>query len=280
MGRHKRLVLFGLSLLLWTEAALGGYAPQPPQSAPKYSHHEFKDFKSLKVAMLDLIGSSKKRVILISTFLTDGDISSALYLAKFRKVAVNVFLSSRNANRYLSRVRFLNQQGISVSNRPRSLNPQDPTLLLVDSKLFRISRDLNVLKPHSSATLSQVSPRKTRTFVKNLIKTFKNKKNIRSIPLPLVGRPKPARKPGKISRKSRTYRGNLDGSFNYDRSRREHRPSNVPTRLPKSTVHQVKQRSKIRKQNVQKPKKPISPSLEKNLNHETILDNNISEGAQ
>ena len=172
MHPHKLRHLFILLALLWSTSSYGKYAPQIPQPSPKYSKVKFANFNALKKSVLGLISSSRERIVLISDFLTDGDISAALYLAKYRKVKVNVFLSKKNANRYLSRVRFLNQQGISVNYRSKTLKPYYPTTILIDSKLYNISRDLNVLKPDVPAILRQAPPGKMRTFVKSLCSTY------------------------------------------------------------------------------------------------------------
>ena len=245
MGDIFKKAYLSIALLLFLEGHSSGktVAPQVPQKTPGFSKLYFKNFKSLRSKVLNLIGSSRKRVILVSDFLTDGDISSALYIAKYRKVKVNVLLNKKKANKYLSRVRFLNQQGIPVSYRPRNISIKNPTLLLVDNRLYKISRDLDVLRPDISSTMVQASPKGLNIFLKSLIKIFKNHKGIRTTPLPKVGRPR--RNQGYTTRTRKPYKGNRDGSYNYDRSRPSPRPNNVRATLPKSTVFQKKQRLKI-----------------------------------
>ncbi|SMF34561.1 hypothetical protein [Pseudobacteriovorax antillogorgiicola] len=237
-------------------------APQVPQKTPGPAQESFSDFKSLRARLLNLIGSAQKRVILVSDFLTDGDISSALYLAKYRKVNVNVLLGKRKANRYLSRVRFLNQQGISVSHRPLSLPIKAPTVLLVDNQLYTVTRDLDVLRPEMGSTLSQVAPAPMNEFLKALIAAFKNQRSLRSTPLPQVGRPR--RHKAVSQRYPKPYRVNPDRGYNYDRYRPAAKPDNVPTRLPKDTVYQKRQKQKILDQ-------------EKKLQDQQILENEALE---
>ncbi len=215
-------------------------APQTPISSPGSSVIRFNHFKELQAKVLSAIGSAKRSIRLITDFLTDGEISSALYLAKYRKLDVKVYLGSQKVNQYLSRVNFLKQQGISVNLRPR-LAVNDPTMLLVDHRLYRISRDLNVLQPQLPGHITLASPRLTQLIRKSLSNTTNNAKII-TRPYPKVGRKQYPR-----SEKAwhKPYTGNSDGSYNYNRAPTHHRPEDVPTTLPKIPKYQQMSEEKL-----------------------------------
>ena len=232
MPRYAGYLLALVLICPWAQGAQR-LAPQKPLKSPGPASFQFRHFKELQAHILNIIGSAQKSVVLITDFLTDGEISSALYLAKYRKIKVEVFLGSNRVNKYLSRVNFLKQQGIKVSLRPQ-LPLSDPSLLLVDHQLYRITRDLDVLRPEVSGQLVLASPKLTNLMVRSLSNP-KNNVKITTRPYPKVGR---ARNHYRQKRWTKPYTGSNDGSYNYDRARIQKRPENVPTDLPKIPKYQ------------------------------------------
>lgn len=237
MGRFFCLSLV-LGYLSWPMQALGaskGVAPQIPVKSPEPAVISFNNFKELQGRILSAMGSAKHSIYLVTDFLTDGEISSALYLAKYRKIKVKVFLSSRRLNQYLSRANFLKEQGVPLGLRPK-LALKDPTLLLIDHRLYRISRDLDVLNPRIPGRIMLASPRQTQLTREILSKSPNNVKIVTRPYLPSARR-KPYQKPS--SRQwGEPYTGNRDGSYDYNRAPASQRPQDVPTTLPKVPKYQ------------------------------------------
>jgi hypothetical protein len=238
------------------------YAPQAPVPVPGFALKNTANFDELRHNVLELIGSSKRRIWLITDYLTDGDVVSALFLAKYRKVDVKVFLGRHKQNQYLSRLSYLKQQNIPVFTRPEH-GFVAPTLVFVDQKLYTINRDLNSLARIGQAQIAQASP----ADVKNFVSWFRD---ALEYPEPAVVRPEiqvgrsrnrpadsrrtsPAEADTPVSR----YDGEADGSYNYDRSSLSRRaPEGVPTQLPKVPVW--KKNADIRQKNP--PILPLAPN--------------------
>lgn len=233
------LALPGLSA---TEESV--YAPQAPVPVPGFALKNTANFDELRHNVLELIGSGKKRVWLITDYLTDGDVVSALFLAKYRKVDVKVFLGRDKQNQYLSRLSYLKQQSIPVFTRPEH-GFVAPTLVFVDQKLYTINRDLNSLARIGQTQIAQASP----GDVKNFVSWFRDALDY---PEAAVLRPEiqAGRSHAPSSSGSRrgspesdtpvsSYNGENDGSYNYDRSNLSRRvPEGVPTQLPRVPVWQ------------------------------------------
>jgi hypothetical protein len=199
---------------------------------------ELQNFNELRNQIIELIGTSKRRVWLMTDYLTDGDIVSALYLAKYRRMDVRVFLGRTKQNDYLSRLNYLKSQNIPVFVRPEH-GFVSPTLLFVDQRLYTINRDLNVLQ-QARATISQASPGDVKSFVTWFRDIIENPELTRPRPEMEVGRPPRSRQgigdqgEHKDRPNQPIYEGEIDGSFNYDRSQSNRKaPDGVATKLPK-----------------------------------------------
>ncbi|NRA63749.1 MAG: hypothetical protein HRU19_04655 [Pseudobacteriovorax sp.] len=208
--------------------------PQIPQAVPPQPSQSFVNYAGLRANILSKIGSAKKTVILITDFLTDGDISSSLYLAKYRKVRVLVYLGGPKLNFYLSRVKFLKRQGITVMVRPNLVGFSEATILITDNRVYRINRDLDTLKPNKPSKMVLGSPKYNRRLFEALSKAPKNA-NIVPRPYQRAGNPR-GRSAG--SGWGSPYRGDRSGTYNYDRGAPQRRPDNVPKVLPKVPLYQ------------------------------------------
>lgn len=266
-----RSLLLVLGLWFFTKPGLASteeavYAPQAPVPVPGFGLKNTANFDELRHNVLELISSSRKRVWLITDYLTDGDVVSALFLAKYRKVDVKVFLGRDKQNQYLSRLTYLKAQNIPVFIRPEH-GFIAPTLVFVDQKLYTINRDLNSLARVGQAQIAQASP----TDVKNFVSWFRDALEypVQALPRPelQVGRTRSgggetsARSSSRETSSSESdYSGENDGSYNYNRSSLSRRaPEGVPTQLPRVPVWQ-KNRD-IRLKNPNQPGPVDSPSI-------------------
>jgi len=236
------------------------YAPQAPVPVPGFGLKNTANFDELRHNVLELIGSSKRRVWLITDYLTDGDVVSALFLAKYRKVDVKVFLGRTKQNQYLSRLSYLKAQNIPVFTRPEH-GFVAPTLVFVDQKLYTINRDLNSLARIGQAQISQASPADVKNFVSWFRDALEYPEAAVVRPEMQVGRsrsrPAESRRadPGYEETPVSKYNGEADGSYNYDRSSLSRRaPEGVPTQLPRVPVWQ-------KNRDIRQKNPPITPML-------------------
>lgn len=208
------------------------------------------NFNELREEVLQIISKSQKRIWLTSDFLTDGDIVTALYFAKVRKLHVFVLLGQRQASDYRSRLNYLKQNKIPTYIRPPSLKPSTPTLIYSDSRLYKISRDLNTYKKKEKAIISLGSPSDLELYKRDFIHAIKHPMTAKAKPVPLVGRRSRNKnnyykKTSGYSKKpsSNTYKRAISpsGSYHYDKSPKSYRPpSGVNTSLPKVPVYMKK----------------------------------------
>lgn len=213
-------------------------APQVPQASPEFVRKDFADFNGLRNQLLNLIGRAKQRVVMVTDFLSDGEISTALFLAKYRKLRVTVFLGEKRLNNYLSRVGYLRSQNILTLVRPSSQLFNSPSLLLVDNELFHISRDLNVLLSQEGGRIERLHPKYLRPFQNDFLSRKTIKKRAIPKPLPIV-RARPSTSSLRQS-PARVYQGEPDGAYNYDKapSGAHKAPPGLPTQLPKKVKSQ------------------------------------------
>ena len=236
------------------------YAPQAPVPVPGFGLKNTANFDELRHNVLELIGSSKRRVWLITDYLTDGDVVSALFLAKYRKVDVKVFLGRTKQNQYLSRLSYLKSQNIPVFTRPEH-GFIAPTLVFVDHKLYTINRDLNSLARIGQAQISQASPADVKNFVSWFRDALEYPEAAIVRPEMQIGRSRkrPAEsspgEPADAETPLSRYEGEADGSYNYDRSSLSRRaPEGVPTQLPRVPVWQ-------KNRDIRQKNPPITPML-------------------
>ena len=89
--------LMTIMLLVQTRAASSSQAPQSPQTSPSFVSRDFSEFTELRNQILNLMGLAQNRIVIVTDFLSDGEISTALFLAKYRKIQVRVFLGQKKA---------------------------------------------------------------------------------------------------------------------------------------------------------------------------------------
>lgn len=252
---------FFLTVAFHSGIALATVVPQRPVKAPKYAVKDLANYEELKLEVQNRIGEAKRNVILITDFLTDGDISSSLYLAQYRKLKVLVYLGRARLNMYLSRLKFLRSQGIRVLVRPELENFSEPTILIIDNKVYRIDRDLDTLKPRLKSQILLASPQYTANLFKALSNAPKDA-NIRVRPYQNVGK-------ARYRHRSRGT-GSAEG-YNYDRFRPQGRPEDIARELPKVPVFQ--QNEQIRVQAEQDRSKSSSSEKNDDIEFQPTPDN-------
>lgn len=207
-------------------------------------------FSELRRNVLNYISSAKARVWLATDYLTDGEIVAALYVAQYRKLNVKVLLNKKRANSYMSRLRYLKRQKISVFIKPRNFPSKYPTLLIIDNSSYEISGNLNFLDKRKQFKIINNGANKIYTFSKAFNEAILKGPVPRPRAVPLVGRAKhkPNGMPISATRKYRIYspskKSNNDMKkasdvYNYDLSSRQVRPpKGMPKVLPKKPIYE------------------------------------------
>jgi hypothetical protein len=258
-----------LSSLVWMSIALGaateGFGAQPVVPFPKHSIPEddtevtvplprhqvpapavktYVDFTIMRDDLLKLIGRGKQKVWLATDYLTDGNIVTALYLAKYKDVDVKVLLDGAKSNEYMSRLPFLQKHNTPVFIKPPNILPVAPTLLVVDKETYRLDSALNFMTKQGQFSLVQQSPRKSKELIAAFSTALQAPITAIAKPIPNVGRaggrnawaPKPSAAP---------YQGEKDGSYNYNRSTTTGSgKGEVSRKLPSVPLWQIKERQK------------------------------------
>lgn len=215
------------ALCFWTvsaaaqTASLDLEAPQAPAPTPGFSIRTAANYDDLRHTIRELIASSKRRVWLLTDFLSDGDLANALFLSKQRKLDVKVFFGRDKLNAPSSRLSYLKGQGLQVYIRPtHGFNA--PSLLFVDQKLYTVNRELNGSQRFGKFQIVQASPEEVRSFVLWL-------RGVMEFPEVAVPRYTPRMRGTK-----EPFQGDSEGSYNYDRGGGYRKaPDGISRELPK-----------------------------------------------
>jgi hypothetical protein len=218
---------------------------------------ELDGFATTRSEVLSLISGSTNRIRIVSDFLSDGEIVSALYIAQYRKVDVKVLLGVTKASHVLSRLSYLKNQNIQVWLRPRGFYAEHPTLILADDSLYSLNAELDYMARHRRFMLIQLPNDLASRFAQAFDQASTSSLVPEARPMPLVG--KPSRGGHKVSSYSNPSSSDgsgrpaqtraagepEDGSHDtngvYRYSRKKHNPgSGIPTKLPKETIMQNK----------------------------------------
>lgn len=173
--------------------------------ASKWTVKRFAKFDKLSDKVVEAISRAKQRVWLVSSFMSDYDISLALYIATMRKLDVRVVLGMERAQDMLSQYDYLHTQQVEA----RLAAAIDATVLICDNKMYRINSDLDFLTERRNLVLRRV----TQPDIKGYAISFG-----------VVDSP---------------VHGNV-----YDYSRKTHKqPDYIPERLPQRTIRTRNQQS-------------------------------------
>lgn len=224
-------------------------------SPAKSSEKNFDGFAAARSEILTLIGGATQNIRIVTDFLSDGEIVSALYIAQYRKVNVQVLLGPGRATSALSRLNFLKAQNIPVWLRPRSFMSSHPTVLLVDQNLYALNAELDYMARHRKFTLATLPAHQIPDFEQNFQTAASTGFSPTPKPTPLVGRSgsgggrKGARQNQAVQEtdpydtstntEHDGFQMNKNRDSHYRYSRQKDRPSTgVPTKLPKNTILQ------------------------------------------
>lgn len=205
-------------------------------------------FAELRQSILTAIGSARERIWISTQYLTDGDVVSALFVARYRKIDVSVLIGAAKANDTFSRMSFLRDHNIPVFLRPRDFYPQIPSAILTDRKLVFIDADLDYRAKYRKFSLTDVQGAGLESFVQAFAAATQRGVVPVPAPVPLVGRgfgkgrvydPKGASMSGGVRGGSASGaaegRAGPDGAYHYGAGERR-APEGVSVKLPRETV--------------------------------------------
>ena len=162
-------------------------------------------FEQLSDAVVAKIARAQRRVWLVSPYMSDYEISLALYLATHRQLDVRVVLGQERAQDKLSQYDYLRSQQVIV----RVASAIGATVLICDDRMYRISGDLDFLNERRSFMLRRVAQPDIESY---------------ALALGVV---------------DSTMHGRV-----YDYSRKRHkRPGYISGRLPQRTIRTLNQKS-------------------------------------
>lgn len=216
-------------------------------------------FAAARTEILTLIGGATQSIRIATDFLSDGEIASALYIAQYRKVNVQVLLGPAKATSVLSRLSFLKAQNIPVWLRPRGFMASHPTVIQVDQNLYSLNADLDYMARHRKFILSPLPATQNKAFEDGFETASTSGISPDPKPLPLVGKPGsgPRRRTpptkaahansengtGTESMPDQASASDANGNAPYRYNRKKEKPTNgIPTKLPKTTILQERSR--------------------------------------
>lgn len=206
----------------------------------------YDSFSALRGDILDFISGATTKVWLHSDYLTDGEIVTSLFMAKYRKLDVKVLLGKRKSNAYMSRLNYLKNQNIPVFLKPENFKSSAVSAVLVDNELIYIDGELDFMSRYKKFNVYRASEQETATFTAAFASAASME--IPAIPheMPLVGR-KGGSGPGAYNPGQGSHKGvvtlpasgssgsaSSDGAYRYGRGNAP-RPEGVPSKLPKET---------------------------------------------
>jgi hypothetical protein len=195
----------------------------------------YDSFAALRSDILDFISGANARVWMHSDYLTDGEIVTSLFVAKYRKLDVQVLLGKRKANAYMSRLNYLKGQNITVYLKPDTFKTEAISAILGDDELVFIDGELDFMSRYKKFNVYIASKEQTVAYQAAFAQAAGLEVPAVPAPMPLVGRP--SAPSNSASSYKPVYSGNKEGTYTYGRGR-EPRPTGVPAKLPKETKWQ------------------------------------------
>jgi hypothetical protein len=218
-----------------------GALPAIAQDAAPTGPQTFENFAGLRNYLLNAIGAATQKVWVATTYLTDGEIVSALYIAQYRKLQVQVLLGQSQARSYMSRLNYLKAQQVPVYLWPTSFKFGQPTGLLVDNKLYLVDSDLNSLDRNRRYQVTEADARTLEAFTAGFVSGMDAKIPAVPAPVPLVGTAKVrggSYRPPMLTRPAKTYSPEeIEGSYEYNNVRKSPDPD-IPLKLPDQTIQE------------------------------------------
>jgi hypothetical protein len=252
----------------------------PSNSNTSPSKQDFQDFAGMRSELLTRIGGASKRILLVTDYLTDAEIVSSLHIAQYRKLQVSVLLGRERATNILSRLNYLKQVNIPVAIRPKNFQSTYSTMLLIDNSLISINANLDHQVRQKKLTILGLAPETIAPFEAGFTEAANLNNAPDMAPLPQVGRPRqkshyykapqtapaadrtpptgstavksgisssgetPARpEVASKPKDAATSAESTEGVFRY-KAIREKPSTGIPTKLPKTTIMQRRDRDR------------------------------------
>ena len=118
--------------------------PQTSVLPWKSDGEKFESYAVFKDELFAAIGKAKKRVAVVTQYLSDGDLATALYMAKIRGVIVIAVLDSREARKVFSRHNYLARTGVPTYLRKLSgTDMGGSTTVVIDDAAWRLDVHLD-----------------------------------------------------------------------------------------------------------------------------------------
>lgn len=203
-----------------------------------YKVADFSSYKQMKNSLLDIIGSAKNRVWLYTDYLTDGEIVTSLYIAKYRKIDVAVVLGPEKVYGYMSRINYLKSHKIPVFLY-RGPNDSKTSRVLVDTKLYRIDSDLNFLTKINKIHIYREGQKQLNQFVEMVTKSKSSKISIQKQYRAPVRKSNTVHRANRLSKPRYRYTtppgADATSTFTYS-GKYQPPPEGIPLKLPKVPV--------------------------------------------
>lgn len=236
--------------------ALAVYGGARPAAAAESK--TFSSFADLRNELLNDIGGATHRLWLVTDFLTDGELVSALYVAQYRKLDVQVLLGKAKANHYMSRLNYLKNQNIPVYLKPETLKLSRPTAILCDDQLYLVDGELDFMAKYKKYTVDVTDGSEASSFAAAFAAAANLKLPAMARQLPLVGR---AGGKGRVyvPPPASTYSAHAEpGVYTYDHHKQP-RPEGVPAKLPKSLKWEEEEHERAQARSRQPETRPAAP---------------------
>lgn len=217
---------------------------------------QFDSVGELRNEVLHFIGNAERRIWMTTDYLTDGEIVTALTIARYRKIDVQVLLGRGKASLPTSRLGYLKNQGIPVFIKTGTFKPDSPTSLLIDEAVYFIDGELDSLAKYKKfhfvlgANDQKVSYEASFAHAAHVAIPANPK------PIPLVGRPQQWSKPIRTNvqadlkavppqKSVQMFQSGVDneGAYHYS-NHSAPRPKDVTPTLPKIPIWQDRARKK------------------------------------
>jgi len=213
-------------------------ATNSANSASATETKTFDSFAELRATLLNAIGGATKRVWISTSYLTDGELVSSLYVAQYRKVDVAVLLGRSQANAYMSRLNYLKNQNLPVFLRPEK-RPGPASQVLCDDQLYELDGELDFMTRYKRFTLTRADSATAAAFTKNFATDINKRVPAIAARVPLVGHVNPntatmRNGAGRHLLRTAPQYNSQDGSGAYTYGGRSPpRPNEIPEKLPK-----------------------------------------------
>lgn len=224
-----------------------------PGVYPAENVRHFESINELRNEVLHFIGNAERRIWLTTDYLTDGEIVTALTIARYRKIDVQVLLGRTKASQPMSRLGYLKAQNIPVFIKSGKFTPDQTTMLLVDDFVYLIDGELDSLAKYKNFNFILGTNSQRLSYEGSFAAAAHLAIPANPKPLPLVGRPQWSKPMNSKPSKSALGKGNADpvdvgtvddeGIFHHSNQRTE-RPENVAPTLPKVPVWLERARKK------------------------------------